>query len=146
MSIPSYLDYSEPPIKKQRKKLTQASIGKKTKKPKTKVIKIDEDNEYVEIEANTQIIRGIANDMELPIYLVEDVVKSMGEFTANTIRTGDLEGVMWPYLGKFQVKPYSIQYNDFLKLVGKDMKVYVKKNRKAAEILFDAKIEDDDQS
>lgn len=85
--------------------------------------------ELKEIICNEAIIRQIAEDMKLNIGTVEDIIKSVSSFTANTIRTGGLEGVMIPYLGKFQVKHRSQQYKDFKFALNKDMYPLLKQNK-----------------
>ena len=103
-------------------------------------------SEYTEIECNGRIIREIADDMNISIGTVEDIIRSVSSFTADTIRMGGLEGVMIPYLGKIHVKPYSQQYKDYLHSLGKEMKGYLKSNKKAAEILFDLENDDEDET
>lgn len=89
------------------------------------------DNEYIEKECSQDIIKGIARDMNLQKGTVEDVVKSMSSFIADTIRRGEFEGVTVPYFGKFQTKFRSVQYSNFLFAVGKTVKNMIRGNSKA---------------
>lgn len=91
---------------------------------------------YEERECNNHIIREIAEDANLNVSQVEDITKHCSSFIADTIRSGGLEGVMIPYLGKFQVKLHSQQYKDYLHSLGKDMKRYFKSNKEAMSILL----------
>jgi nucleoid DNA-binding protein len=92
---------------------------------------------YEEKECNSRIIREIAEDMSLNISQVEHITKHFSEFISGTIHSGSLEGVMVPYLGKFQVKLHSQQYKDFLHSLGKDMKKYFKSNKDAMDVLME---------
>ena len=92
---------------------------------------------YEEKECNNRIVRDIAEDMKLNISQVEDITKHFSGFISNTIHSGAMEGVMIPYLGKFQVKLNSQQYKDYLHALGKDMKWYFKKNPEAMNTLME---------
>lgn len=98
-----------------------------------------------DIECNGHIIRDIAADMSLNIGTVEDIIKSVTSYVAEIVRCGALEGVMVPFLGKFHIKPYTIQYKNFLYSIGKEMRVYLKQNPNAAATLA-YKPEDDEQT
>ena len=92
---------------------------------------------YEEREYNNHIIREIAEDMDMTIIQVEDITKHFSNFIGTTIHSGGLEGIMIPYLGKFQVKLHSQQYKDYLHAIGREMKGYFKKNAEAMNIIKD---------
>ena len=92
---------------------------------------------YEEKECNHRIIREIAEDQNLPISLTEDIIQHTFNYVTDTIRSGSLEGVMIPYLGKFQVKAHSQQYRDYLHSLGKEMKGYFRNNKDAMKIIMD---------
>ena len=94
-------------------------------------------NSYEEKECNNRLIREIAEDMSLNLSQVEDVTKHFSSFISQTIHIGGLEGVMVPYLGKFQVKLHSLQYRHYLHSLGKEMKGYLKNNKDAMDIITD---------
>ena len=89
-----------------------------------------------EVECNHRIVRTVAEDLKINIEQVEEITKFFTGYIADTIRTGSLDGVTVPYLGKFHVKPYSQQYKDFLHSLGKEMKGYFRNNKDAAGIIF----------
>ena len=60
--------------------------------------------EYKEIECNSRILLEVVEETNIPQYVMESMVAHYSRFTANTIRAGAMEGIFFPFLGKFQVK------------------------------------------
>lgn len=54
--------------------------------------------------ANDLVIEETSLELALPKNLVKEVVNAQSEFTAEMIRTGAFEGVIWPKFGKVRVK------------------------------------------
>jgi nucleoid DNA-binding protein len=69
---------------------------------------------WEERECNKRLINQTAEDLGINISQVENILGHFADFTARTIRSGSLEGVCVPYLGKFQVKVKAQQYKEFL--------------------------------
>jgi hypothetical protein len=65
-------------------------------------------------ECNQRLIKEVADELKSHPSIVAGCIDFYGEFIANTIRAGAMEGVIIPYLGKIQVKLINQQYKDFL--------------------------------
>jgi nucleoid DNA-binding protein len=100
--------------------------------------------QHEDIECNARLIREVAEEQDVTISQVEDILKHVARYTADVIRSGNLEGVMIPYLGKFQVKIKNQQYKDYYHALGKDMKGYLRNNPEALKIIFDGDKETDE--
>ena len=70
--------------------------------------------EWEERECNKRLINEVAEEQEVYISQVESVLQHYSSFIARTIRSGSLEGVSVPYLGKFQVKFKNHQFRSYL--------------------------------
>lgn len=66
---------------------------------------------------NDDLIREVAEKLNISEQLVKEVVEAQAKLAAKTIKSGGLETVILPYLGKLKVNPYHIQ-----KLMAKSMK------------------------
>ena len=95
-------------------------------------------NEEGEIpkECNARLIEEVAEELNIPKEQVAEVVKHYASFTVGRIRSGSMEGVTFPYLGKFLVKFRSQQYKDYLQSVGLQMKKLINKST-TINILFE---------
>ncbi len=65
-------------------------------------------------ECNARLMKEVSEEMKCSTALVKECVEFYGQFIADTIRAGSLEGVAIPYLGKIQVKLINQQYKEFL--------------------------------
>lgn len=77
---------------------------------------------HTEIECNARILQEVAEETGLYQSAVENMVAHYAQFTANTIRSGTLEGVFFPFLGKIQVKPSAQQYKALYHSTTKQMR------------------------
>lgn len=66
--------------------------------------------DWEEIECNRRLIGEVAEEQDLYISQVEGVLQHYSRYIARTIRSGSMEGVTIPYLGKIQVKHRAQQY------------------------------------
>lgn len=54
--------------------------------------------------ANADVLEETSLELGLPIHLVKEVVQAQSDFTVDTIRRGEFQGVLWPLFGKIKVK------------------------------------------
>ena len=80
------------------------------------------------MECNKELIEEVALENKVTRQLVEEITSHYGHYIATVIRTGSLEGVIVPYLGKFQVKMKSIQYKDYWKALTPEMRQLLQQN------------------
>lgn len=62
--------------------------------------------------ANEQLYIEVAEELNIPgitSATVKEIVEAQSEFLFDTIRTGGLDNVIFPYLGKFKVNPRKLQ-------------------------------------
>lgn len=74
--------------------------------------------------ANKKIITYTSKVCKLPEGKVEEFLNFIGTYTADVIRSGTMETVMLPYLGKFRAKKKVVSYFAAIKLNafnGKDL-------------------------
>jgi len=67
---------------------------------------VSKENERRRIEIELEIARK----MEMRFATVQDIVVSQFAFAAKTIRSGEFESVMLPYLGKFKPSPKTLKW------------------------------------
>jgi hypothetical protein len=67
-----------------------------------------------EIECNKRLIQEVSEELDIPQSVTLHALSHFSDFTARTIETGNLEGVYYPYLGKFHVKHKAQQYKNYL--------------------------------
>tara|TARA_R100001086_G_scaffold152454_1_gene81150 strand:+ start:1297 stop:1602 length:306 start_codon:yes stop_codon:yes gene_type:complete len=53
---------------------------------------------------NEELLQEIAEDIDLPVKMVKEIVNSQSKFTAEVIRSGLFDTVRWPYFGTFKAK------------------------------------------
>lgn len=58
---------------------------------------------------NADVIAEVAEEFDLPFDTVKGIVDAQFKFTAQTIKGGGLETIMFVYLGKFKVNPRQVQ-------------------------------------
>lgn len=58
---------------------------------------------------NPGLVTRVSVHLGVPENLVAEIAHAQSEFTAEMIRSGKLEGVMWPYIGKIHIPPKKIQ-------------------------------------
>jgi len=51
-----------------------------------------------------EVSEQIARDLNLPVYIVDRVMRSHFKMFRNTMEAGELKGIMFPNLGKFLVR------------------------------------------
>lgn len=56
----------------------------------------------------------MADEQAVALSVVEHAIHHYGEFIATTIRSGGMEGVFIPYLGKISVKHREQQFKDYI--------------------------------
>lgn len=66
---------------------------------------------------NNDLIIEVAAELNVPEQLVKEIVEAQAKLAAKTIKSGTLQTVILPYLGKLKVNPYHVQ-----KLMSKSMK------------------------
>lgn len=71
-------------------------------------------DKYEDQECNKRLIEQIAIDLKVKNSVVEHIIYSYTAYIANTMKSGTMEGVCVPYLGKFQVKMENQQYKAYL--------------------------------
>lgn len=71
-------------------------------------------DQWEERECNKRLVAEVAEELGINMATVEGVLQHYASFIASTIRSGSLEGVFVPYLGKFQVKLKNQQYRAYL--------------------------------
>lgn len=79
-------------------------------------------------ECNRRLIKEVAEELDITQGQVETV---LGEFTsiiATVIKSGTMEGVTIPYLGKIQVKFKTEQYKDLLHSIHPEFKKMLRSN------------------
>jgi nucleoid DNA-binding protein len=81
--------------------------------------------EYQEIECNRRLINEVAEETDQSNSTIEAMIDHYAKFTAMTIQKGALEGVFFPFLGKFQVKHESQQYKAYLHTLPANVKQFV---------------------
>jgi hypothetical protein len=59
---------------------------------------------------NDKILAETARQCKVSESTVEEFVNFVGTYTADVMRTGAMESVMWPYLGKFRPKEKVVNY------------------------------------
>ena len=67
-----------------------------------------------EIECNKRLVQEVSEELELNQSVTLHILSHYSDFTAKVIQMGNLEGVYYPYLGKFHVKPRAQQYKNYL--------------------------------
>jgi len=67
---------------------------------------------------NKRIAKEVAEEQNVSLMIVEHAVHHYGEFIATTIRSGGMEGVFIPYLGKIMVKHGEQQFKDYYHSLG----------------------------
>lgn len=75
-----------------------------------------------EKECNARITEETAAEVGQDKKFVEEAVGHFAEFIATTIRSGNMDGVLIPYMGKIQMKPMSAMYHDYLKALTPEMR------------------------
>ena len=80
---------------------------------------------YKELNANKkfcneEVIIEVAEDLHVSQDIVRRVADSQSKFTAQIVKSGALETIMYVHLGKFKVNPYQIQ-----KMMANAMKIWV---------------------
>jgi len=73
-------------------------------------------------ECNKRLIKEVAEELDITQGQVETVLKEFTDIIATVIKSGTMEGVSIPYLGKIQVKFKTEQYKDLLHSVHPDFK------------------------
>jgi hypothetical protein len=58
---------------------------------------------------NTDVIQEVAEELDLPEDLVASIAAAQSGYTAQTIKAGGLETILFVYLGKFKVNPFQVQ-------------------------------------
>lgn len=87
---------------------------------------------YQEIECNARLLEEVAAETGLTLASVDSMIAHYGRFTSNVIRSGGMEGIFFPYLGKIHVKHESQQYKAFLHSLPANMKqMYIQNVGKA---------------
>ncbi len=56
-----------------------------------------------------EVCEKTAKELNLPVYIVEKVMRYQFKFLRQTMETGELKGIMFPNLGKFLCKPSRIR-------------------------------------
>jgi hypothetical protein len=57
------------------------------------------------VKDSDKFIREIAEEFNIPIFVAKQICDSPFKFLKETMATRNMEGVMFPYLGKFVVQP-----------------------------------------
>lgn len=70
--------------------------------------------DWEEKTCNTRLIEEVSEEQQVRPAIVDGILKHYNNYIADTIRSGTMEGVMVPYLGKFQVKLKNQQYRAYL--------------------------------
>jgi type II secretory pathway component PulF len=70
--------------------------------------------QYEEKECNRRLVKEVSEELEQTQAYTEKILSHYSQFIANTIRSGSLEGVFIPFLGKIQPKLKNQQYRDYL--------------------------------
>jgi nucleoid DNA-binding protein len=58
--------------------------------------------------ANEALYAEVADKLKVSPSMVDEMVKFVGQFTADIIKRGDYESVMIPNFGKFKIKPKTV--------------------------------------
>ena len=59
--------------------------------------------------ANEEIYIEVADELGLTVELVKSIVKEQADLIFSTIKAGEFEGVILPYLGKVQINARKVQ-------------------------------------
>lgn len=79
-------------------------------------------------ECNKRLIKEVAEELEITQGQVETVLKEFTDVIATVIKSGTMEGVSIPYLGKIQVKFKTEQYKDLLHSIHPEHKKILRGN------------------
>lgn len=66
---------------------------------------------------NDDLIHDIVDKHQIKEDLVREIIEAQSKFAAKIIKSGGLQTIILPYLGKLRVNPYHVQ-----KLMAKSMK------------------------
>lgn len=58
---------------------------------------------------NEEVLADVAEELDLSLDVVRDIVDAQSAFTARTMKAGGMETIMYVYLGKFKVGLYQVQ-------------------------------------
>lgn len=96
-----------------------------------------------QVECNRRLIEEVATEMSLTKGMVENIIQYHAQYTHRVIKSGTLEGVFFPYLGKIQPKLKLQQYKNFFHaLVPQMRKMLKERGLEAVKVLYD---ENDDK-
>lgn len=54
--------------------------------------------------ANEEVLELVSLELAIPKHLVKEVVNVQSEYSAEKIKEGGFEGILWPLFGKLRIK------------------------------------------
>lgn len=75
---------------------------------------------------NKELIGEVADETGVEKKVIRGIIDHYGKFTAQMIVEGSLEGVIFPYLGKIQVKHKGVVFVDFVRALTPEMRKVVR--------------------
>lgn len=64
---------------------------------------------------NDSIMQEIANEQDLPLKLVKEIVTTQSKFTVEVIRSNMFDSIRWPYFGTFKAKVKQANVLNYMK-------------------------------
>lgn len=58
---------------------------------------------------NQELQQRVSLETGIPLNVIEDITNFQGKYTADTIKAGLFESVMWPFLGKIKAPIEKVQ-------------------------------------